>query len=114
MNLFEITKEKAASSFMFGGCGSFALALQKIIGGKIYSLVRDDKTLHLFVKLNGKNYDVKGQRGTYPMAMDCVGSTDRINIVGPLDNNLPVDVTPSKIKAATEYILANKSIFGLE
>jgi hypothetical protein len=113
MNLSEVTQKKVESDFMFGDCGSFAIALQKMIGGDIYALARNEKTLHVFVKANGRNYDVKGPRGTYSMAIDCVGNADGFSIDGPLGNDLPVMINSKKIQMATDYINANKHIFGL-
>ena len=113
MNISEVTQKKAHSDFMFGDCGSFAIALKQMIGGDIYSLVRDGKVLHVFVKANGQNYDVKGPRGTYSMAKDCVGSADGFSIEGPLGNDLPVRTNPKKIQVAIDYITANKKTFGL-
>lgn len=115
MRLDEITQKKAESDFLFGDCASFAVAFQQIYGGQLFALVRNEQPLHIFVKLNGKNYDVVGQRGTYSMALSIVGSGDNFVVAGPYQlSDLPCrKATPKKIEIAKNYISVNSSRYNV-
>lgn len=115
MNLNEITASKAEDHFLFGNCGSFAIALQNVLGGEIYSLVRGGVNLHAFVRVNGQDYDVKGPRGKTAMALSIVGSIEGFSVVGPLaSGDLPFRSKPKMIQLATEYIESNKRLFAIQ
>lgn len=108
-----MTADRANDLFFHGGCLSFAIALQKKLGGDIYVLERDGKQAHAYLKTPHGNYDVEGKRGTYKMVLDVWGSGDRVKSVGPVD---PKDAklkpaTPTLIKKAEEYIEQNSSKF---
>lgn len=110
-DLFEaITANKAFDLFVFGGCGSFATALKAKIGGEIYVIAHNGKDMHAFVKKDGKNYDVKGERSTFQMTRDFSSHWEGWKINGPVDTP-PFKKSDSMLKKATEYIEANPKLF---
>jgi hypothetical protein len=55
--------------FLYGDCGSFAIALQTYFdNGELYVLSINGHPVHAFVKINGNNVDVRGKRSAYDMA----------------------------------------------
>jgi hypothetical protein len=115
MKLLEITKGRAETKFMYGGCGSFALALQAIIGGDIYLICEKEKPEHAFVQLDGECYDVHGQRGWVQMALSIWGRVTGISKKGPVTREqIPFKITDKDIITATEYIKANPRLFKLK
>lgn len=112
INLSRVT-ESVEDDFLFGDCASFAAALQDKIGGELYALSRRGKALHVFVKHNGKNYDVRGERSTNAMARSLVGSIQDFEVHGPFtrDNQPCSAVKPKMVAKAAEYINKHKRLF---
>jgi hypothetical protein len=106
-------RESAEDDFLFGDCASFAAALQDKLGGEMYALTRRGKALHVFVKREGKNYDVRGARSTNAMARSIVGSIDDFKVEGPFtkDNQPCQAVKPKKVALAAQFIDKNKRLF---
>lgn len=113
--LFEASEKSIEEVFLFGYCSSFAVALQQEIGGDFYAMVRNGVPLHVYVKKDGKNYDVRGERSTGQMALSLVGSIDSTGwkIEGPYTaNNLPCKkVTDKKLELAKIFIASHKNRF---
>src|ERR1035437_4847422 len=111
--LFEASEKAIEEVFLFGYCASFAVALQQEIGGDFYAMVRNGVPLHVYVKKNGKNYDVKGERSTGQMALSLVGSLDNWKIEGPYTaDKLPCKkVTDKKLEQAKKFIASHKNRF---
>lgn len=109
-----MSRTKAEDTFLYGGCASFALALRGEIGGDIHALERDGKQVHVFVKLGDKNYDVKGARSTYAMAVGLYGHSTGITVSGVLTRDKITTKAPTEklFSAAQTYIRANKNQFG--
>ena len=107
-----MTANKAAETFVFGGCLSFAIALQKEIGGELYAISREGKKLHAFVKTPNGDYDVKGKRSTFQMTRDFSSHWDGWKVEGPLEpSQIPFKNTPKLVAKATEYITDNPRLF---
>jgi hypothetical protein len=107
-----LTPAKALELFLFGGCLSFALALQKKIGGELYTISREGKDFHAFVRTSSGDFDVKGKRGKFSMIRDFSSHLDKWEIKGPLDaKDIPFKNNPALITKAEQYINDNPSLF---
>lgn len=107
-----LTEKRAETLFLFGGCLSFAVALQKVIGGSIYCLAKDGKMLHAFVKNSSGSYDVKGKRGTLSMAKGISGAADGWAVGGPFSpSEIPFKYSRSLEAKAAEYISDHPELF---
>lgn len=103
----------AEDKFLFGGCAAFAIELQKKIGGELYTLNQGEKPMHAFVRRDGQSFDVKGQRGTYSMALGFFGGADNINVKGPFTaETLPFKSkdNPKLREQAAAYIAAHPKL----
>jgi hypothetical protein len=117
MILAEVMSVKTAeSTFLFGDCASFAAALQREIGGELFTLYRDGKALHTFVEKGGEYFDVKGKGTMRSMIRSITGSLDTAGwkIKGPFtDATQPCrKSTAKKIEKAAEFIAANRKRFA--
>lgn len=110
-----MTQKTAELDFMFGDCASFAVAFQEEVGGEFFVLYQNEKPLHVFVKHDSKNFDVKGSGTLRSMVRSITGSLDTSDweIKGPFTfEELPCrKSSPKKIEKAREYIKANLKKF---
>lgn len=111
-----LLETKVEDDFLFGDCASFAYAFQQKRGGEMHALVRNGKALHVFTRLDDKNYDVKGERSVGSMARSIVGSFDGFTVEGPFtkDTQPCRAVSPKKVAVATAYIEKNPTKFGVK
>lgn len=112
-----LTKKKAEEEFQFGNCSSFAVALQKLIGGEFFAIVdkRNGRQMHIYVKIGDKRYDVVGERHYRTMSRTLLGDADACEEVGPVniaESNLRKP-NPKWIEKAEQYIKANKKLFPI-
>lgn len=113
--LVEASIKAMEEKFLWGDCVSFATALKDAYGGEFYSLDRDGKPMHVYIKKNGKNYDVKGERSTGQIILSLAGSIDPEGwkVEGPYTaDTVPCrKATPKSIETAKKFIEANKNRF---
>lgn len=110
-----MTQRTAEIDFMFGDCASFAVAFQEEVGGEFFVLYQNEKPLHVFVKHNDKNFDVKGEGTLRSMVRSITGSLDTSDweIKGPFTfEELPCrKSSPKKIESTSRLILGSSSDF---
>jgi len=127
--------EAAVELYMEGGCGVFAIALQRVYGYKLGSYLDDDNiefwdedeeplssVVHVFAHQGDKIIDVKGIRSVKEMQND-------FYIEGRVDWNVSVDeimneysgddkplyeISDGDIEEAIEYIRANSERYEIE
>jgi hypothetical protein len=108
----KITANKAAELFVFGGCLSFAIALQQKIGGELFVISHDGKKLHAFVRTKDGDFDVKGKRTTFQMTRDFSSSWEGWTVDGLFKpEEIPFKNLPKMIDKATQYINDNPPLF---
>ena len=114
-NLLEASEKALEDKFIYGACGSFAVALHDEIGGEFYAMFYKDEPYHIFIKKDSKNYDVKGKRNLPAMALSMVGSYDMENwkVEGPFTaDKMPCKKpTPKNIELAKSFIASHKNRF---
>jgi GNAT superfamily N-acetyltransferase len=109
-------KARKEGDFLFGGCASFAVALQQTIGGEIHVLYHDGvpsgpRAYHAYVEKDGKKFDVKGQRGTYGMSLSLVGSDALQRSSGPLTTQ---QLSETNLKKPDDKMIASAKRFIAE
>jgi hypothetical protein len=108
-----ISQSKAEDKFMFGGCASFAIALQEKIGGDLHALTRGGKQLHVYVNKDGQAYDVTGKTSPVRMALKLVGSATGVSTEKITKDKITTKAPNDKdVKIASTFIGANKGKFG--
>jgi hypothetical protein len=112
INEAKISANKALELFVFGGCLSFAVALQKKIGGEIFVISHEGKKLHAFIRTPNGDFDVKGKRGTFSMTRDFSSYYHGWEVEGPLEpSQIPFKNTPKLVEKAEQYINDNPQLF---
>jgi hypothetical protein len=108
----KISANKATELFVFGGCLSFAIALQKKIGGDIYAISHEGKKLHAFIRTSYGDFDVKGKRTTFQMTRDFSSAWDGLAVDGPFKpEEIPFKINPKIVDKAEQYINDNPLLF---
>lgn len=112
----KISANKAAELFMFGGCLSFAIALQKHLGGEIFVISRDGEKLHAFIRTPQGDFDVKGKRASkWSMIRDFSSHLDKWEVEGPMEpSQIPFKNTPKLVAKAEQYINDNPQLFKVK
>ena len=93
-----------------------SLLLYKLkLGGDFYAMFYHNKPYHIFIKKDGKTYDVMGKRNLPAMARSMVGSYDMENwtVEGPFTaDKMPCKKpTPKATELAKTFITTHKNRF---